>query len=172
MHWKFSQKGVLHIVRSTETVLMGDSLRTSGGNGFLSIMNTETSCSSISYLNPGAPGDFSIKTQNRPTSDGSFSANIWFQRKFRHVLKSSRPNSFISGNNPPTRPHCPTKNLAAIQWILEIPGKWAPAAPVFWIGPHLLKNTEFPFSQYFACFQFWDRFQFYRIPILSRRRIH
>ena len=28
---------------------------------------------------------------------------------------------------------------------------------------------EFPFSQYFACFQFGDRFPFYRIPILSRR---
>ena len=74
-------------------------------------MNTEIGKIQFSYPNPG---DFLIKTKNRPTSDGSFSASFWFQRKFRHVSKSSRPNSFISGEFFPTRPHYHTKNLATI----------------------------------------------------------
>ena len=56
----------------------------------------------------------------RPTSGGSFSANIWFQRKFRHVSKSSRPNSFISGeffSHPP--PIIISKTLLPFSEILK-----------------------------------------------------
>ena len=60
-------------------------------------------------------GDFPIKIKKRPTSDGSFSASIWFQTVIRYVSKSSRPNSFISGEFFATRLHYHTKNLDTIQ---------------------------------------------------------